>query len=144
MRILNKGGRRDNQRSTFLGRFVSLTLAVPLWAQASLVCQRLQGSACLLSRVVQPCLTVGRVPVTPLESLGPSIFSLPPDLKGNVSSQPKLWLCMLGVGILTSFHFGKLHCDKSSHLFLLTRSQVGKPISADSTRDLGVYFCDRA
>lgn len=50
---------------------------------------------------------------------------------------------MLGVGILNLSHFGELHCDKSSHLFLLSRSQVGKPISAASTDYLWVYFCER-
>ena len=64
---------------------------------------------------------------------------------------------MLGVGILNLFPVWKPHCDKSPHLFLLTRSQVGKPVSADSTEsqvgksvsadstgNLGTYFCERS
>lgn len=141
LRILNKGGRRDNQGSTFLGRFVSLTLAVPP-QYSSLVFQTRQSPACLLSWLVQPCLTVALAHVTlrePLESLGSSIQSFPPDLRGNFSSQLKVWICMLRVGI----HFGQFHCDRCSHLFLLTRFQAGKPIPVDSMGYLWVDFCER-
>lgn len=110
----------------------------PLWSARG--CRVL---FCLLSWVVQPCLTVSKSSsMYHSESPGgPSVLSLSPDLKGNFSSQLKVWICMLGVGILNLFPFWKLHCDKSSHLFLLTRSQVGQPASADSAGYLWVYFC---
>lgn len=101
----------------------------------------------MLSWLVQPCLTVARAHVTlrePLESLGRASSPFPPDPKGNFSSQLKVWICMLGVGILNLFPVWKPHCDKSPHLFLLTRSQVGKPVSADRTGNLGTYFCERS
>lgn len=127
-----------------MGGFVSLTpcsglFGLPEAAESCFAYFPGWSSPALLLARAHPCNTQRVLGVA-----GASALSLPPDLKGNFSSQLKVWICMLGVGILNLFPFWKLHCDKSSHLFLLTRSQVGQPASADSAGYLWVYFCEWA
>lgn len=125
-----------------MGRFVSLTPGSGLFGLP----EAAESCFAYFPGWFSPALLLARAHVTLRESGGGGrgVLSLPPDLKGNFSSQLKVWICMLGVGILNLFPFWKLHCDKSSYLFLLTRSQVGQPASADSAGCLWVYFCEQA